>query len=291
MPFRWSLLISTALSLPALGQGLALRDDLMNLGTFACQFPDTYEFWKKGLFDSQISVSIYQSKKKFTLHMARSLAEKNAISKQHRGFAFGSCEDSKYYVVTTPSPIPVDSGELEKKLKESCLSFQSDATTETHLLAPILLPPKQIKDQGVSVTCFLDNTTQEWFLLPPANWSKTTDGRDLFTWINLKRKVLKLSQLDLDQNLIGVAKQLNQKATPLHDRSALKKALFDLKKKGNFEKTKFIYEDRALGKSLVEIKDILWWSPRHRQLLLKPEAKNIGFDQSEQLQISIVITD
>jgi len=291
MPFSWSLLISTVMSLPALGQGLSLRDDFMSLGTFPCQSPDTYEFWKKKLFDSQISVSIYQFKKKLTQDIAKSLAEKTASSKHHRGFAFGSCGDSKYYVITTPSPIRIDSTELEKKLKESCLSFQAAATTETHLVAAIDLPPKQIKDQGVSVTCFLANTTQEWFLLPPSNWTKTTEEGDLFSWINLKRMTLKLSPLAKDHDLDTVAKQLNQQTTPLHDRASLKKALLDLKQKSKFEKTKFLFEDRALGKSLEEVKDLLWWSPRHRQLLLNPEAKNIGLDQSEQVQISIAITD
>ena len=291
MPLRWSLLISMLLSLPALGQGLAPRDDFMSLGTFPCQSPDTYDFWKKGLFDSQISVSIYQSKKKLTLDMARSMAEKTASSKLHRGFAFGSCENSKYYLITMPSPVPPSSTELEKKLKESCLSFQADATTETHLLVPIRLPPKQIKDQGVSVTCFLANTTQEWFLLPSSNWVKTTDSSDLFNWINLKRQTLKLSKLQLNDELNALASQLNRHTTPLHDRSILKKALLGLKPKDKFEKTTFIFEDRAFGKSLEEIKDLLWWSPRHRELLLKPDGKNIGIDQSTQLQISIVITD
>jgi hypothetical protein len=290
MPFKW-LFMSTALSLPALGQGLALRNDLMNLGTFPCQSPDTYEFWKKGVFDSQISVSIYDFKKKFTEKVAKSLAEKTSVSKQHRGFAFGACEDSKYYVITTPSPMPAASKDLENILKESCLSFELNTTTETYLIGREHVPLKQIKDQGVSLTCFLASTTQEWFLLPPSNLMKTTDGSDLYTWINLKRQALKLPKLLIDQTLNTIAKQLNQKTTPLHDRPSLKKALLDLKKKSAFNMTTFLYEDRAIGKSLEEIKDILWWSPRHRELLLKPDAKYIGTDQSSLIQISIVIAD
>lgn len=292
-----------SLGFQALGKGLNLRPDLNDLGTFPCQNADTYEFWKKGIFDSQISVAIYEFKNTIKEGAARALAEKSALVKKHRGFGFGRCDEASYYIITTPSPVnhsEVKLGrdskgdlkqDLEKKLKENCLSYQIDVTTESHTSAPQSLPLRPLPRQGVSVTCFLDNTSQEWFLIPPMNLNKSNDKPDLFTWINLKRSELKLPNLSLSEDLNLVAKELNQKNTPLHDRKALEKALMGLRKITSFKNTKFLFEDRASGKSLGEIKDLLWWSPRHRDLLLKPSGKSIGINQKAPLQISLVITD
>ena len=280
-----------SLGFPALGEGLNLRPYLNSLGALPCQSADTYEFWKKGIFDSQISVSIYEFKKNVSEHMARTLAEKSAPAKKHRGFAFGRCDSNRHYIITTPSPVNYKSLDLEKKLSENCRSVQVDATTESHSSIPKKLPLKQLPNQGVSVTCFLVNTTQEWFLFPPINLSRSTDNLDFLTWINLKRAGLNLPSLSSRQELNTIAKKLNQKNTPLHDRSAIEKALKGLKKIESFNRTNYLYEDRASGKTVVEIKDVLWWSPRHRDLLLKPSGKYLGIHQNSQLQISLVITD
>jgi hypothetical protein len=291
MLIRFLTFFCLSLGPPALGEGLNLRPDLNSLGARPCQNPDTYEFWKKGIFDSQVSISIYEFKKSLSEDMARTLAAKSSLTKKHRGFGFGHCNNTKHYIITTPSPVNYASLDLEKKLKESCRSAQVDATTESHSSIPQKLPLMQLPNQGISVTCFLVNTTQEWFLLPPINLSRTTDNLDFLTWINLKRSGLNLQSLSSRQELNSIANELNQKNTPLHDRNAIEKALKGLRNVENFKKTNYLYEDRASGKTIGEIKDILWWSPRHRDLLLKPSGKYLGIHQTAQLQISLVISD
>ena len=296
MKIKYLLAVLICIMLPAKAPGdiFSFRKDLETLKEIPCQDPSSYDFWKVGVFDSQIRVGLYKSRGQILEKAIHELAKKQMETEQHRGFYTGKCSNSHFYIVTTPSPVDPYSSKLVDNLRSECISYQVSRSLEAGLSEIVSLPIKRLKSGSSSIVCRLRNSEQEWFLFPPLEISQKSSTQNLPDWLNHQRSIHKLSELHEHSSLNLIAKRLIANSGPLHDRLSIKMHYADLVKVPDFDQSKFLLEDRVAGKTLGEIQDLLWWSPKHRDLLLNSKAKRVGIAENRaenRLAFSIVITD
>lgn len=284
------------LILPAKAPGdvFSFRRDLETLKEIPCRDPSSYDFWKVGVLDSQIRVGLYSYSGQILDKTVQALAKKQMKIGQHRGFYYGKCSNSHFYIVTTPSPVDPHSSKLEDNLRSECMSYNVSRSLEGGLSEIVSLPIKRLKSSSSSIVCRLRNSDQEWFLFPPLEISQNSSTQNLVGWLNHQRNIHKLNELHEHKALSLVAKRLIANSGPIHDRLLIKKLYTDLVKVPDFGEIKFLLEDRVAGKTLGEIQDLLWWSPKHRDLLLNSKSKRVGLAENRtgnQFFYSIVITD
>jgi len=288
------------------------RHDLFVLGNLPCKQMDTYDFWEEEVFDSQVSIGIYQVSSQYAEAQVHAIIDQQMRAESHRGYYKGECAKDKFYVITVPSPVPLSETNLSSKLNSFCTKIFFDQVSIRGLSEETNYPLKSSENKSSTISCELGNTKQEWFLVPPKNWRKlmlgstkppksqsTKSSRDSLTnqlsrWLQdmraseQKKTILPSAGLDL------VAKSLNASQQILHNRKSMELELLNLRKKEEFQNTKILLEDRVEAGSLSEAKDLLWWSPRHRNLILSDKINRFGLDlQTNQgfLKISIVGSD
>ena len=283
-----------ALSRKSLGDTTAFRKDLEILKEIPCHAPTSYQFWDVGVLDSQVLVALYQYKEPLKLRAIQALAKQQMTTEHHRGFYFAKCSDTQFYIITTPSPVEPSSPDLEGTLKQQCISYQIDRAQRTGLSERISLPLKRLKGASSTVICKLVNSNQEWFLFPPLDIEYSRSPLNLVDWLNQQRRSHILPDLKEHPSLRQIAQNLLINLKPLHNRSEIEKSFKLLIKQPDFSGARFIMEDRVSGKTLGEVQDLLWWSPKHRDLILNPKVNRLGIAQyqtNNQFSYSIVVTD
>jgi hypothetical protein len=262
------------------------------------------DLWKIGEFHSQISGRFFEStESKSKKVLKQSSLDRSAIFKRARiiaeaatakSYSVGFCPDGRAWMVQfrTQQSIELQPGMIRMHGEDHCEgTLTSTFVEETGLLSqklkrlgPSFVVPKDKKGY-VSIECSylesVDRGSEEWFLFPingamgglPENLRfDLRKHKDIFGWLQSVRRSLGLLVPTLDERLSESARQLAVGFDIRHNKSQLKKVHQDLLK----ENVLLIGENRVRGESLQELAELLWMSPRHRDLLLDAELNKMG---------------
>ncbi len=261
--------------------------------------------WDGGVYDA--SVAVFTTDTKLDAAAARSSAEKSGHP-EARSYAFGACpgdagkkspaiSSPKSWLAIFTASAPAQLNGLELVLSEEVRKFcpnwlvrsagrqGSSQNVAEKLPGRWLLPDA---DGIVTVTCSHDDAARAsdrgpelWYSIPTGKGpapevphrnilSQKADHQKsaLLTWINALRQDNGLGQLK-EARLPG-APDLTAIKTPFHDRKALEK----IRKVAHSGKLKLVLsgENRVLARTEQDAAWLWWNSPRHRDLLIKPEA-------------------
>ena len=124
--------------------------------------------------------------------------------------------------------------------------------------------------------------TRETIHLSPSFIStRKEENVDLLAWIKSSKGKLKLKPLSLNKNaLLKASRELaSVNSSVRHDR----KGLIDVRKRLLEESSLvLIGENRVRSDDLGRMKWLLWYSPRHRSLLLDKDARELALFRKEQ---------
>lgn len=276
-------------------------------------------WWKHQIFDAQINGSIVKSPNnpRLTISTLQQLAISRAKKHDHQGFAVGLCNPQKGWLMTTPNSRPVtkNQGQLHIPLKpfqSHCRQFRIDFMSQagqfkdltnlgTQTNHALLIDTQSLPSGMITLRCFPMNHAWQgpvlWALIPnhledmtpPVRLNTKARHGDqmLFDWINEIRKFHKLAALQYADSIQTSLDQLSTTQELTHDRRQIAKARRRLADSG----FSFVGENRALGKSPLEISQLFWMSPTHRQLLLDPTATHLGvkIQKKDQVLFSLVV--
>lgn len=259
------------------------------------------EMWALDIRDAQIEGGINQPHTNQMLtdvdlaRQARSLAQIH----HYNGYTYGRCADGRIWTVALPSPHPLTKNDSElvlplSTLQQHCASWRADFAKNSGGDAELMhvrggkISTQQLGDGVISVSCQPHSPSWlgpvEWFLAPVGNAPKPSiPGEHLLTqndnptdallsWINHMRINQKLQPVLLNRDLVDVAENLIIDTSLAHNRTFLRKISSQL----SDQKIRFLGENRVKGRSRHELAWLLWYSPRHRSLLLSSDANNIG---------------
>ena len=273
--------------------------------------PTPKDFWSKNHFDSDVSIQVIRKKSNNPhsqldlKNFSKSLAKKN----RHHGIAYGSCNNKKAWIASLPAPYPL---QFNKKIlnlkkvqnsgicKKILINYASQKKGNAYKIKTKKSGIYRVKRQNlmISINCVPKKPkwvgAQPWFLFPsekipersPFNFLKGDKVNNLLSWINKIRRKEHLNPLRYAQsNTVKLALQtLSQSQNIIHDR----KLLFQMKKVLKKKSWTLLGENRAISTSLDQLTWLLWYSPRHRSLLLSKKANFIYFDL-DQSPVTVLI--
>ncbi len=293
-----------------LALALAVRADLMSAGANVCGESEK-TLAQAGVFDAQVEVEFVRN-----VNDLKKLAADFAKDNGHRGYAYGHCRGKRQWVLSVPAPAPVIEGDRFKvtlhgaALAAHCKAYDLDATTvksnQPKSLVKKKAPVKQDETinfmQGealttLAVTCYpKDSKTKgpELWALVPADrdervYPKMTNEVEFLAWIQSVRKETGLKELATDNAAVRDVAAGAAKQTDLHHPHDY---LMDQKAKLKSSGITLLGEDRASAEDYEALARLLWNSPKHRGLLLNPEANAIGISvtprDEEQLLVLVL---
>ncbi len=243
--------------------------------------------WEFGVFDAQLSIqSVHTSDgSKLT---ADDLAGFNYTG---RSGAVVRCSEDKAIAIGVAAPKPWRQSRFDAT--PWCRGVRFDfVDRDRGRKNPYKIGQKIRSDGVVSVTCWpLDRNKgpELWYLMPvgkgPYRGVLNVEAleRGLFTWINSVRQ--REGQAPLKVGVLTPKQIKSLAATGLvHQREILLSLKQEFEQKG----FSFVGEDRVIGRSLPEKAWLLWNSPRHRDLLLHPEATHAVLIDDGELTVVIV---
>lgn len=258
--------------------------------------------WNAGIYDAD--VEFFTADTSLTEGAARrALADSGA--KSRRSFAFGACPAksenanpaarSWIAAFRAHAALVVADGKISMPAKAECRNFLVRSIGPSGRSTGLKNSPDgrieiPSMDGTVTITCSHDENTKTmaavgpelWFTIPTGKGpSAEVPGRSaipaksdfsaaVIAWVNHLRAAEKLSPVT--PVTLRNAPDLTRHASALHDRKQLAK-IAELAKKQL--RLKLSGEDRVVAKTRDDALWLLWNSPRHRDLLLAPEASRI----------------
>lgn len=277
--------------LPSYANSKNFRSDLTrSLGPLFCNnetLPSSSALFEMGVYDSQIIGSVF-------LNVDPSRLPDLSQPEGYSGYAWGICEGSrKAWALYTRSPEPIivtgSSLQLATAMKALCRSVAVQAADAEKGASFALPHPNEsiIRPSGhgtLSATCFPrqeNQGAQTWFLVPFGRGTLKLPGDELLVqekltsfqnWLQFIRKREKLSPLTFPPSLYAILNILENAKRVDHDRTLMREAQQVARRRGLV----LIGEDRAQGLTMQELAWLLWFSPRHRDLLLDPSGDIAG---------------
>ena len=280
------------LMLCLLNSRLTLAENRLDLQHFGakvlCQTPklNWQEIWQSGIFDAQISVTVVKTSDRSPL----TSAELASVEMFGRSGAKVNCSPEKVILIGTVAPKP-----WEGRVSNASQWCRATAVHVTHRAGGRSVPFQKELDGTGSVTCWpLDKELgpELWYLFPvglgplPTVPSENSLALGLTTWVQDIRNRHKLSRLEpIELHAETVAKISTGGLA--HRRPVLKALKRDLEKRG----LNLTGEDRVKGATLAEKAWLLWNSPRHRDLLLAPNARYLSVIDRGDLTVLILAQD
>jgi hypothetical protein len=283
--------------------------------------PDPYDNWALGIFDAQLDGRFLESSRipsdklrEAVEQKAKSIARLNFPG----GYAFGVCPGGlKAWALSMPAATPLRLMEGSKSfmvpihhLAKRCTSWTVD------YVKAIGGPPRQLQPNskglldirglergGISLTCQPRYPTWAgpvlWYLMPvgglpdqipPMGEELSTGhlGTSLASWIQKIRAKEGLRPLIFSEVVSKYADLLAVSGTLQHNKS--QQAFVERLMKES--RILAIGEDRVQGSSAKIMAWLLWNSPRHRRLLLDPQATlfGIGSTAAHEDTLAVVMT-
>jgi hypothetical protein len=293
-----------AVSVPALaavGDPKERRDISDKLQTVLCSGnPDltARKTLALGLHDAQIDARIVESIAGNTVS-ARILAKKAkalAAMKHFHGYAHGVCSDRKGWVAAIPAPVPMTQSPdgfsvNTEALKSGCRTFRADyaalaSGVSVKLASGGRIDTRKLAPGMIEVTCqpafprwmgpvmwYLAPTGDQFAADQTAVPAGTTTDQQLASWIAARRKAGNLTPLVANDNLTSAAELLTIDTSVTHNRANTDGLRAKIKSSANLH---VLGELRVRGQSVEDLAWMLWHSPRHRDLILSPDATSIG---------------
>lgn len=304
-----AILLASLAALPAFGKTDAKKRDLgADFSTAVCDaslggLPT--KAWTLQVFDAQVEgrritpmgglkLSQEQLDRK-----AKTLARLRGAG----GYASGLCKDGTGWAVAMPASAAIIA-EKNRRVKlpltdlaANCESYRADFAAagegQPKALAIVAggLPADRLGDGVIGVTCQPKAPRWRgptlWFLYPTGNGpaasvpeaeifaeSPAMPVADLLAaWVNRVRIKEGLKALEFKAELTEQAGLLAVDGSLSHDRNLLKKTAALL---ADTAQLKLLGEDRVRGKDAASMAWLWWNSPRHRALLLNPDATSGG---------------
>lgn len=265
------------------------------------------ELWANGIYDSQVLISILTPEKKGALSKENlDIAAKIQMTKEsHRSFIYGKCGNRFAWLATLPSPVSIDSENLETELTENCKSFEIETVPNLDIKNLNELRTGKGRYFSGSVTCNPKKPAwqgpQEWFLIkgalkdqlasifesyPP---SKVTI-LSLFSLINQMRKSEGAHPLIISKTTDDIAKRLVRSASILHNQKRFRVlSKFAKEADPTLEKTA---ETRVIAKNLNDLAQLIITSPSHRRMILNKDHNivGIGIKKIADRSLAVIIT-
>ncbi|MEY4631096.1 MAG: hypothetical protein RIQ81_1216 [Pseudomonadota bacterium] len=273
--------------------------------------------WSSGIHDAD--VDFFTATTPLTESAARQALAKHSASNR-RSFAFGECptenkkrgQSPRAWVAAFRAPTaPIIEGEkIALPPGTGCRDFfvrslgpaGRSSGVQVQMDGKFAIPAA---DGTVTVTCSHDEKDKTisrhgpelWFAFPAGKGpAAEVPGRNsilaqkdpaagFIVWINHLRAIEKLPPVE--PVTFKGAPNLTRNATALHDRKQLAK-IADLAKKQHG--LTLSGEDRVMAKTRDDAMWLLWNSPRHRDLLLAPEATQIMVQASQNNEHGLLIT-
>lgn len=292
---------------PAIALTPVERKDIADsLGPALCTSPTVPSalplgLWEKGISDAQIEGRLLEQR--FSVEINLSQAQRKAKSlarmRRYQGYAYGTCSDGRAWALALPAPAPLErTGEKlavpALALHETCESWRVDyARNNGGTSVPLrshggTIDIKTLEPGVVSVSCQPRKPRwqgpAQWYLtpiglapsaeVPGAESLKNgqTSEAGLIAWINQVRSQNQRRPLVVHADLTSEAGILAIDPSLTHNRKMLTAASTTLAG----QKLRFLGENRVKGRDLHEMAWLLWYSPRHRSLLLNEEARWLG---------------
>ena len=282
--------------------------------------PQRQDLWQSLHYESSNSFQSIKPKqgKAIPTNKLALAALKIAKKKKHRSYSHGICKNGSGWIFSSPADHRVFSQKKEvlsfnlKQAQRSCrnikIDFAHGERDETRRLYR-WTPKKTLKSPIKINTAFLDSGVisftctplakheghELWFMLPIKSPPQDppfislvsrTDISSLGLWVNALRKEFGLSPVaDNNEFLNKSSERLAKKMTVKHDRRILKqeqKALSD-------HQLKLLGENRVEGENARDMAWLLWNSPRHRNLVLNPNATHLSIGNRAQNQRSLAV--
>jgi hypothetical protein len=259
--------------------------------------------WAHGVVDANVTVEQvvrrdgHSAVMKDLATMAIDLAKNRTAS----GFAFGICSDpTRAWVATVPAGMPLtvaDSMITVPDTKPFCRQVEvHHVASDTGHATPLVpqngvINTKSLAKGTLSFTCSPRLPVWQgpvlWFLAPigggPGSDPPARDSLTQFTqpehkianWVNAIRSEQHLPPLQHEREgeLQSAVLSLSLQPTLTHDQRKIDSTHRHLK--GSYV---FQGEDRVAGSDIATMAWLLWNSPRHRDLLLRPDSNTIAIN-------------
>jgi hypothetical protein len=258
---------------------------------------------KHGVYDGQIEGAKLSSRdgRPLDLDAAKMRARSIARVKRYTGYAAGQCADGSAWAAAFPAPTTIKFENQSIKLpisalQKQCSDWSVDLATSSaveRLPASATIKVAKEKSGMMSVTCQPRRPRWQgpvvWYLIPVgqgpggqvphADMLSLNSGAPasivatrLRSWVNAVRGDAKLAPVTVHSHLDAEAELLAIDTSVAHDRLLLKRIANGLPA----HDLRLIGEDRARAADLQRVAWLLWNSPRHRALLLDPDATHSG---------------
>lgn len=277
----------------------------------ANKIPDSELLWKQAYFSTDLSFTQIQLaaplKDAKLEQFSRNLLRKNF----HNSYDLIKCSNELAWLITSPLPehaiskkndrLEVFPSTIGSYCRGLSLDFADKSNARTLNLfktsslgvssKPISIYLGKLAEGFLSVTCLPKQKTLGpilWALIPTREVSNLVETSDfgiseqaIFDWINEKRRQVGLKSLSLASgSLLNASRQLAvNSSTVHHDRTLLKQLKNELLTSSFL---KIVGENRVRSHDLLKMKWLLWYSPRHRELLLDREASQVALSSQKQ---------
>lgn len=271
--------------------------------------------WQDNLYDAGLILQTLHASHPLQLATIAALARKLAKTHHHHGYSYGLCpqQPALAWISSLPAPAPLQAlptgwriplALYQQHCKKLTLDFAPLHGKVAQLsLQPLLLRPQQ---EGVlSLTCYPVKSKklgpQLWFLLPtdpklgvtPTPFVSSLAANTaaaLPQWINRLRQEAKLTALQLQSTgpLQEAANLLTRHFSLEHNRRLLRQVGSALRAQQWLP----LGENRVIARSVEELAWLLWFSPRHRSLILHPAATHLALStrtEAESLLLVLVL--
>lgn len=292
------------------------RSDLkVILSKYLCQASslDSDQLWSESIYDADISIRVLTKKttRPHSDRVLKQLSIRLAQSQKHLGYSYGICSKQRAWIASTPAPVPL-------KIKQNLITLELKSLTSfcrktTVMNAKfkngrgILVPELRAGVYKIpepmtmtSISCLPKRPSplgyQPWYLvslnslpkMPPhyPSGKKLGDADRTIIWINHIRRSHGLANLQkLETKFVRQSyKELIASKSIIHNRPLL----LSIKERLTHQQIDFIGENRVIGASIKERLRLLWFSPRHRNLLLNKKATHL-FVQDETPPLSVIM--
>jgi hypothetical protein len=224
----------------------------------------THSVWQNQFFYSQAVYTEIKQKER-----VQSVLKEQLKLNHHRGFNIGHCsERSHWYILSYPSAISMEPKEEfnESDIKKHCRAYRIDFIGDHDAKSRSYHSDDREIDGVRALTCYPKDRDEpeEWILEPTGTklkslpYSTSTSMKDFIASVRNRYKLnpIKFTPFTTHAGLS-------------HSRHELRKVRSLLEGKG----LHLIGENRVKTQSLKEAFFLLWYSPRHRDLLLDPKAR------------------
>jgi hypothetical protein len=260
--------------------------------------------WSAGLFDAQIEGRLVTKIAGSLVRMERLEHKARALARlRHYGaYTYGPCADGRAFVAALPAPTALARGKdgsvtlPAAALAQRCTSYRVDFAPrekgEVRELRAVggKFAARQIKSLGdgvASVTCQPRAPRWQgpmlWYLFPvgqgpleappqPDALAGPSVADALTSWVNRVRVENGRGAVERSAALANDAELLLTAPGLTHDRSLIAK----VQAAATERRERFLGEDRVQGQDARAMAWLLWNSPRHRSLVVDPDATVCG---------------